>query len=235
MRKNLLFLIGVLFISSSTLAKTSVTELSKNTAFESGDIIRLKDSPFSVTVGWFKGSECAVPGFNCGSGYIPPHFTFQSDCGKLNPCPYVVLYLPRGENSKTLSIENEESCEKMKSESCFYEFARAYKTDSGCSNLKSPYGRYHCLRFFNHSALPENKTLCDQLPETIYALRWNCYYEFAIRYKDPSFCEKYSVADQSGKDRCFLKMAELLKNKSLCEKISVSKDNSYKEQCNALK
>ncbi len=101
--------------------------------------------------------------------------------------------------------------------------------------LKSPLGRYYCLERFSDSKLPENRGLCEQLPADIYALRWNCYYEYAVRYRDASFCDKYPASEFSGKDRCLLKMAELLKDQSFCKKISATKEHSYLEQCQQLK
>jgi hypothetical protein len=69
--------------------------------------------------------------------------------------------------SGSLSIEDETSCEKKDPANCFYQFARGFETDVGCMDLKSPLGRYHCLKKFPQSARPENRGLCEQLPESI--------------------------------------------------------------------
>ncbi|HAZ14629.1 MAG: hypothetical protein A2X86_16655 [Bdellovibrionales bacterium GWA2_49_15] len=220
-----------LLIIPAGLANTFEVSLSQKVDFKSGDVIKLKKSFFSVQIGSDPGTECAVPGFNCGSGYRPPHPTYKIDCGAKQPCPYIVMASAQDGSSGSLTIEDEKSCEKNNPENCFYEFARQFASDEGCMALKSPSGRYYCLARFDKSARPENRGLCDQLPDAIYALKWNCYYEYAIRYRDPKFCDKYSPKEIDGRDRCLLKMAEIFKDKAFCQKISASKTNSYKEQC----
>lgn len=230
------FLLSFLLTVSlpAAFAKNQIVELSQNVEFNSGDIITLKNSVFSVRIGADPGTECAVPGYNCGSGYSPPAPTFTVDCGNHKSCPYVLLSESKDATSGNLSIEDEKSCEKKDPPRCFYQFAHNFKTDEGCMKLKSPSGRYYCLKKFEHSARPENRGLCDQLPESVYALRWNCFYEYAIKYRDAGFCDKYPANETSGRDRCLLKMAEILKDKSLCKKISDSKEHSYIEQCQKL-
>jgi hypothetical protein len=110
-----------------------------------------------------------------------------------------------------------------------YAFARLYSKDVECMKLSSPLGRYYCLEKFTDSKIAENKGLCEKLPNSIYALKWNCYYNYAIRYRDPGFCDKYSATELSGRDRCLNKMSSLLNDKSLCQKISATSD--YKQQC----
>jgi hypothetical protein len=230
------FLVSLFFISlPSSFAKTQIVELSQKVEFNTGDTIFLKDSVFSVKIGSDPGTDCAVPGFNCGSGYEPPRPTFIANCGKLQKCPFVLMTNIKTATSGILSIEDEKSCEKNDPENCFYQFAQNFKIDEGCMELKSPSGRYYCLKKFQFSARPENRGLCEQLPESIYALRWNCFYEHAIRYRDASFCDKYPAKESSGRDRCLLKMAEILKDQSHCKKISISKEHSYLEQCQDLK
>lgn len=219
----------------NSFAKTYEVGLSEKVLFSKGDIIKLKNTNFSVEIGSFPGTACAVPGFNCGSGYRPPSPTFETNCGTQKPCQYIVLAFPTDGSSGSLTIESEESCVKNDPKNCFYAFAGQFKSDDGCMKLKSPLGRYYCLERFSDSKRPENRDLCEQLPTDIYALRWNCYYEYAIRYSDASFCDKYPASDFSGKDRCLLKMAELLKDQSLCKKISATKEHSYLEQCQQLK
>lgn len=215
----------------SAFAQNHVVALSQNVDFKIGDVIKLKGTDFSVTIGHDEGSVCAVPGKNCGAGYRPPTPTFAIDCGNVERCPYVAMAIAKDGRSGQLTIENEASCEKNRPENCFDEFARRFKNDEGCMTLKTPMGKYYCLRRFEQSARPENKDLCDQLPEAIFGLRWNCYYEHAIRYRDPIYCDRYPAKDASGRDRCLNKMAELLKDKSLCRKISASKEHTYLEQC----
>tara|TARA_R110000868_G_scaffold117600_11_gene312343 strand:+ start:4241 stop:4909 length:669 start_codon:yes stop_codon:yes gene_type:complete len=214
-------------------AKTIEVSLSGKTTFQAGNTYKLRGADFSVDVGTDPGSKCAVPGFNCGAGYIPPHPTFKISCGSSKPCPYVVITNAKDATSGILSFENEASCEQSKSEQCFREFSKQYKSDEGCMKMSSPLGQYYCLERFPKSQRPENRSLCNKLPAEIYGLRWNCYYDYAIRYKDPSFCELYPEAESSGKERCWLKMADLMKDKSLCKKIS--KEALYVEQCQALK
>ena len=213
------------------VAETTVVSLSDKIKFKTGDVIQLKDSEYSVTIGFDKGSKCAVPGFNCGSGYQPPRPTFSIQCGKINPCPYVALIFPNDSTTGLLSIENIKSCETHDTEICFREFANLFKKDVGCMNISNPDGRYYCLKNFENSKLIENKKLCDELSPSVYALKWNCFYEYAIRYKDQNFCDKYSAKESSGRNRCFLKMAEILKDKSLCSKINKNSEDSYLEQC----
>lgn len=222
-------------VTLPAFSRTVIVSLSDKVDFKTGDVIQLKDSVFSVQVNHDKGTECAVPGYNCGIGYMPPRPAYKINCGDQKPCPYIIMPFPQDESSGSLSIEDEKSCEKNKPEICFSEFARPFTGDDGCMELKSLLGRYYCLKRYEDSRRPENKGLCDQLPDSIYALKWNCYYEYAVRYKDPSFCDKYSVSELSGRDRCLLKMAEMLKELSFCNKISASKEHSYKEQCLKLK
>ncbi|MBA2403796.1 MAG: hypothetical protein H0V66_03415 [Bdellovibrionales bacterium] len=233
--KYLFLLFLFIFSLSTSFAKTQIVELSQKVEFNTGDIITLKNSAFSVKIGTEPGTECAVPGFNCGSGYEPPAPSFMIDCGKQKSCPYVLMTDNKTATSGSLYIEDEKSCEKNDPTNCFNQFARNFKTDDGCRELKSPLGRYYCLKTFSHSARPENRGLCEQLPESIYALRWNCFYEHAIRYRDASFCDKYLANESSGRDRCLLQMAKILHDMSLCKKISASKEHSYLEQCLDLK
>ncbi len=217
-----------------SFAKTQAVELSQKVEFNTGDIISLKGTSYSVKIGSDPGTKCALPGFNCGSGYQPPTPTFIINCGKQQKCPYVLMNYNKTATSGTLTIEDEKSCEKNDPSNCFNQFARNFKTDEGCMELKSPTGRYYCLKRFESSARPESRGLCEQLPESVYALRWNCFYEHAIRYRDVNFCDKYPADESSGRDRCLLKMAEILKDQSLCKKISRSKEHSYLEQCQEL-
>lgn len=236
MIRNKHFLLIFLFILSisPSFAKNLLVELSQNVEFNSGDIITLKDSDFSVKIGTDPGSDCAVPGFNCGSGYRPPSPTYTISCGKHKSCPYVLMTEHKDATSGKLSIEDEQSCEKKDPPNCFYQFAQNFKNDEGCMKLKSPSGRYYCLKRFELSTRPENRGLCEQLPESVYALRWNCFYEYAVRYRDASFCDKYPAKESSGRDRCLLQMATILHDKSLCKKISDSKEHTYLEQCRNL-
>jgi hypothetical protein len=226
----------LLFISWNHFAYSKSYEvgISEKVSFQTGDIIKLKGTDYSVEIGFFAGSECAVPGFNCGSGYRPPHPTYNVKCGAIAPCPYILMHYPVDDRSGSLTIENEESCTKNKLDNCFSTYAGQFTNDEGCMKLKSPFGRYYCLQRFADSKRPENKALCEQLPADIYALRWNCFYEYAIRYKDASLCDKYPASEFSGRDRCLLKMAEILKDYSLCKKISASKEHSYVDQCQQL-
>lgn len=232
---SLYFIFAQIVLVGLSHAKTIEVSLSQKVVFKTGDIISLKNTKFKIEIGADKGSECAVPGFNCGSGYIPPHPTYKIDCDGQEPCPYISMPIAQGATTGNISIESEESCEKNDPSNCFRQFARQYKNDEGCMRLKSPLGRYYCLQDFTGSIRPENKVLCDQLPDSIFALKWNCYYDYAVRYKDPSFCEKYPTTELSGKRRCLLRMAELLKDQSFCDKITFSKEDSYKEQCLNLK
>ena len=54
----------------------------------SGDQVRLKGKSFEVKIRAAGESvPCAVPGFNCGEGYVPPHPTFHAQCEE-KPCPW---------------------------------------------------------------------------------------------------------------------------------------------------
>jgi hypothetical protein len=236
MTVNLKFLTSffLLLFFTNSLAAEHIVNLSQKIEFNTGDVIKLKGSDFRVDIVAKKGTECAVPGFNCGSGYTPPHPEFKIDCQKKEPCPFVILKESKNATSGTISIENEKSCETNQPENCFSAFALMARSDEVCQELKSPMGRYYCLKSFEKSARPENKGLCDKLPDSIYALKWNCFYEYAIRYNDPSFCDKYPPKDD-GRDRCLLKMAQINHDVSICSKIALRQDNSYKEQCENLK
>lgn len=225
------------FFSLSVLALGIEIDLSQKTKFKVGDTFNLKKSKVSLTIGFDKGSECAVPGYNCGAGYIPPHPIYTLNCDNQVPCPYVVLMNANDSDKGIISIETEETCTKSDPKTCFYQFGRSFKTDIECLKLKTALGQYHCLEIFPLSTMPEIKSLCEKLPKDIYALQWNCFYEYAIRFKDPSFCNKYSNTkeDISGKNRCYLKMAEMLKDKQYCQPIVAAQDDSYKAQCELLK
>ena len=224
-----------LLLSSISFSGTHIVSLSQEVIFKPGDVIKLKNTTFSITIGLNKGTSCAVPGKNCGSGYIPPHLTIKSDCGEEKSCQYFIIDSIIDIKEGKLSIETEETCLNKNFEICFNNYSRSLQSDEDCSVLKTAVGKYHCLKRFYSSKRPENKNLCDQLPDSIYALKWNCYYEFAIRYKDSSFCEKYSKEEFSGKDRCYLKMAEIFKDKKFCSKISDTKEHTYREQCSQLR
>lgn len=223
----------LILFSNAGFAKTIEASLSQKIPFQVGHTYKLKDADFSLEIGADPGSKCAVPGFNCGAGYIPAHPTFKTKCGNQKPCPYIVMANAKDATSGILSFESESSCEHHKPEQCFREFSKQFETDEGCMKLKSPLGQYYCLERFPNSQQPQNRDLCNKLPSDIYGLRWNCYYDYAIRYKDPSFCELYPEKEFSGKERCWLKMAELMKDKSICKKIV--KEALYVEQCQALK
>lgn len=227
----MIFVFLTFIFSTLSFSESHVVTISQEVTFKPGDVIKLKDSPFSVSISLNKGTECAVPGRNCGAGYIPPHLTLSKTCSENKKCLYFIIADIKGIDGGKLSIETEETCLKKNYEMCFNDYSGSLQSDDGCSSLKTSMGQYFCLNRFSSSNRPENKDLCDKLPDSIYALKWNCYYEFAIRYKDPSYCEKYSKAELSGKDRCYLKMAELFKDKTLCSKISASKEHTYKEQC----
>ena len=226
----LFFIVG----PHDSYAKTYEVAVSEKVPFQKGDIFKLKGTDYLVEIGFSAGTECAVPGFNCGSGYQPPHPTYDIKCGTHKLCPYILMDYPTNGTSGSLTIETEESCTKNKLEYCFSTYARQFQDDEGCMKLKSPFGKYYCLERFPDSKRPENKSLCGQLPVEIYALRWNCFYEYAVRYRDASFCDKYPASDFSGRDRCLLKMAELLNDQSFCKKISATKEHSYVEQCQQL-
>jgi hypothetical protein len=228
-------MMALVLLMSLWQADTVAVELSQRVRFKSGDTITLRGGELVVQIGSDPGTTCAVPGFNCGSGYRPPTPTFQITCRNSDPCAYVVVTNVSDATTGTLSIENEQSCETSNPEQCFSEFARLFSDDSGCMKLTTPMGRYYCLQRFTQSARVENKQLCDQLPKDVYALQWNCFYDYAIRFRDPAFCEKYSAQDASGRARCLLKMADLLRDKSYCAKIPESTEHSYRAQCLELK
>ena len=69
-------IVVILFFISwnhEAFSKNYEVGISEKVSFQTGDVIKLKGTDYSVEIGSFKGSECAVPGFNCGSGYRPPH------------------------------------------------------------------------------------------------------------------------------------------------------------------
>jgi len=227
----------LLILMSSAFAKTHEVSLSESVTFNTGDLISLKGTSYSVEVGGpYEPVKCAIPGRNCGAGYTPPRPVFNIKCAG-DPCPYILQTFNQSGTSGTLSVETEETCVQKgnQANTCFYDYARGLKSDEGCMKLKTALGKFHCLKRFEHTARPENKTLCDQLPKEIYSLRENCYYDYAILYKDPSLCEKFDKKNPSGADRCWNKMAEVMKDKTLCLKISGDKTNSYKALCDELK
>lgn len=221
------------FISHSIFASETILELGQKVNFKVGDIFKLKNTKVVAKIEKDNGTKCAVPGFNCGSGFIPPHPILKLDCENKSPCPYVVTMIASTADSGMISFESEETCLLHDPKNCFFQMSKGFKTDVDCMMLKTPMAQYYCLEGFPKSTREENKKLCGKLPENIYALRWNCYYDYAIRYLDPNFCDQYTTSpdDISGRNRCYLKMAELLKNKKFCEKISKSVSDSYLEQC----
>jgi hypothetical protein len=209
-------------------------ELGQKITVKSGEGVKLKGQDYSVTVGApHEPVACAVPGFNCGSGYIPPAPTFQENC-TASPCPYFFATEVKDASTANLTIHNEKSCEQLKAQAsaCFYSYARTLKSAEGCSTLKGALGKYHCLQVYS-VALPQFRSVCDELPSDIQGLRENCYYDWAIRYRDASYCKKFDAKDFSGAERCWLKMAELLNDRSLCR--NIKKEPSYVAQCQALK
>jgi hypothetical protein len=75
--------------------------------------------------------------------------------------------------------------------------------------------------------------VCDGLPGDIPYLRSNCLYDWAIRYRDPGYCHKFTKQEIDGAARCWNKMAEELKDKTLCENIPPG--NHYRGLCDSLK
>ena len=73
--------------------------------FKTGDIITLTNSKFKIEIGMEKGSECAVPGLNCGNGYIPPHPTYKIECGGQEPYPCIAMALTREAKAGKISIQ----------------------------------------------------------------------------------------------------------------------------------
>lgn len=224
----------MLFISNANAITTEVA-LSEKVKFNKGDVIKLRDTEYSITVGFDKGTKCAVPGFNCGSGYEPPHPIFVVNCGSAKTCPYIFMQSYQSATSGSLSIENLKSCETHQPENCFRRFAESYKEDKDCMGIDNMDGRYYCLKKFENSKMPENKNLCDLLSDSVYALKWNCFYEYAIRYNDQSICDKYPSKEINGRNRCLLKMAEVLRDKSICNKIVKNSEDTYLEQCLEIK
>jgi hypothetical protein len=226
----------LILLVSAAFAKTHEVSLGEKVVFTTGDVITLKGTNYSITVGDpYEPVACAIPGQNCGKGYRPPEPTFDVKCSK-SPCPYIFQNSNQSGTSGTLSIETEETCVSKghQADSCFYAYSNSLKTDDGCMTLKTAMGKFYCLKRFRKSARPENKGLCDQLPKDNYELRWDCFYEYAYLYKDPSFCAKFDKKDAEIADRCWSHMAEVMKDKSLCQKISVTKNHTYKEQCDRL-
>jgi hypothetical protein len=228
-------LLLILFINSS-LAITREVSLSEKVTFNTGDVITLKGTDYSISVSDpYEPVKCAIPGRNCGKGYRPPVPTFDVKCSE-SPCPYILQNFNQSGTSGTLSIETEETCVSKghQADNCFYVYARSLKTDDGCMTLKTALGKFYCLKKFDNSARTENKGLCDQLPKDISGLQWGCFYDYAILYRDPSFCAKFDKTDVEIADRCWKKMAEVMKDKTLCRKISITKNHTYKEQCDQL-
>lgn len=214
---------------------THEVELGQRITVKSGEVVKLKGREYSVSVGDpYEPVKCAVPGKNCGAAYQPPAPTFREKCTG-SPCPYFFSPEVKGADTAALTLHDENTCGALKHQAnaCFYDFARRLNAAEGCSALKTALGRYHCLQMFSGQALVDFRGVCDALPSDIHALRENCYYDWAIRYRDAGFCKKFDAKDFSGAERCWLRMAELLKDRSLCNQIK--KEPSYVEQCQALK
>ena len=223
----------VLATSPTPLGTVHEVTVGQKIGVASGDTVRLKGKSFEVKIRAAGESvPCAVPGFNCGEGYVPPHPTFQAQCEE-KPCPWFFHAEVKDATHADLVIHTEDSCAALgnASKNCFYSFSGGVKTAEGCLALKTPLGRYHCIQRFQ-VALPELRDLCPKLPADIFALRENCYYEWAERYRDASFCKKFDVKDYSGAERCWLHMARQLKDPSLCSNIKI--EPSYVGQCREL-
>ncbi len=227
-----LFITGLSIIlsHSTSQAKTHIVELSKTVAVEVGDTLKTKDGAYTAVIKMSKASDCAVPGFNCGAGYRPSAAYVEESCIGKKCIGKGRVYFFAGK--LVFSLENEQSClERDFNESCFYALSEGVKKATDCNNFNSPTGKYICLSKFPLSNHEQFRSLCDQLPKS---LRWNCYYEWAQKYKDSGFCEKYPPKEFNGRNRCYLKLAELLRSKALCEKIIKRKEDSYHEQCHQL-
>jgi hypothetical protein len=77
------------------------------------------------------------------------------------------------------------------------------------------------------------KNVCDGLPKDIPHLRAECLYDWAIRFRDSAYCQKFTKEDIDGVARCWNKMAEELKDQHLCQKIP--SDHYYRGICDRLK
>ncbi len=227
-----IFFVSILcfLLPNMASSKNHFVEISKTIAVEVGDTIKTKDDSYSAVIKMSEASDCAVPGFNCGAGYRPSAPYIEETCKAKNCDGIGSVYYTSGK--LVFSLENEDSClEKKNNETCFHLLTKDVKEDKDCNKFNSHIGKYFCLKNFDQSNLKDNRDLCDKLPNDIYSLKWNCFYEWAIRYKDPSFCEQYSKTQLSGKNRCYLKMAVLFNSSKYCKKIEEHNEDSYLEQC----
>jgi hypothetical protein len=225
----MIFLLALVF---NVMAETKMVELGQEFSYQAGEKIVLSNADFSVEVSADPGTKCAVPGFNCGSGYIPPHPKFKMNCSNSNPCPYVFI------NAQTLSgtagkglIESLKKCETDENELCLRSYVDQIRRAEDCL-VYPPLIRYFCLQRFSLAIPVTERGLCDLLPENKNPYRrGNCYYDYAVSLKDPTLCEKFKAEDFSQKDRCYNRLSQVLKDKTLCQKISDTKEHNYKQQC----
>lgn len=219
-----------LVISNVVFGETHNIELSQQINVEIEDVVKTKDGSYSAVIKMSEASDCAVPGFNCGAGYRPSAPYIEETCKAKSCDGKGSVYYSAGK--LVFSLENEESClTKKNNQTCFHLLTKDVQADKDCNKFNSHVAKYYCLNNFDQSNLKENRDLCDKLPSDIYGLKWNCFYEWAIRYKDPSFCEQYSKTQLSGKNRCYLKMAVLFNSNKYCKNIEKNNEDSYLEQC----
>jgi len=220
-------IIFLVFILNS-LAAIKPVEMSTEFQYQSGDKIVLNKHDFSVEVSSDSGTECAVPGFNCGSGYRPPHPIFKIVCGQSGICPYVFVNKQiLTASSGVATIESIKKCEQEENELCLRSYVNQVIKAEDCL-IYRPLIQY-CFSL----AIPQTaRGLCDQLPEGKNPYRKNnCFYDYAVSFKDPSLCDKFKPEDFQQRDRCLGRLAQTLRDKSLCHKISDTKEHNYKQQC----
>jgi hypothetical protein len=190
-----------------------------------GEILKSQEHQLEVHLKKFHTTktECAVPGFNCGSGYTPEPVT----------TPVLSILLTNPECKKSPLPKNcEWTYRILGSDNKSYvdiEFLNIYDfcmRESNKSNRNSCILRTTVGNHFNPMYSPENCSRADDL-----VVKNNCYEMMAEQLNDPKLCE--NVARPYG-HRCVFLMAKSTGNPEICQQIKSSPLNASEENGRGL-
>jgi hypothetical protein len=202
--------------------------ISLNSYARSKDRIRLKlgetyvsqELPIQIHLKKFHTTktECAVPGFNCGSGYTPNPVTTpvveflqtNPECTK-SPRPKFCEW-----NFKIVATDNKTYVDIEIVN--IYEFCMG---ESNKSNRNSCIIRTTVGNDFNPMHSPDNCNRADD-PE----IKNNCFEMMAENLNDPKLCEK--VIKPYGR-RCILFLARAARDPAICQQLKTAPLNQSEE------
>lgn len=210
-----------LILASSTLYALSAAKHVGAIRLIIGQTHVSSDRPIKISLERFHTTktECAVPGFNCGSGYTPEPVT----------TPVVKFELTDPECKKSPRPSNcEWNFNILSTDSKTYVEVEILNIFDFCMREENQSNRNSCIlrttvgNHFNPMYSPDNCKRADD-PK----IRNECFEIMAENLNDPKLCE--SVTKPYGR-RCVLLLAVAAKNPDLCQQLKESPLNQSEEQ-----